>query len=292
MEGNLIRVLFGKLLDALRIRQAPSFREPPAAKDHMKRESFAVLSDGIRIRGKLVFPSAHPSRLYPAVIICHGIPGSGARRPPDDPGYEQLAEHFATLGLAAVIFNFRGCGDSDGDFDMMGWTRDLEVVLDHIVDTPYIDPTRVMVLGFSGGGAAALQVAANDERIYALAVVGTPAHFGIFEKDSADIVADFRERGLFKDPGFPHDLERWLKGFEEIEPRRWVSQFKGKNLLVVHGDADELVPVEHAKEIMERAPRGIADLSIIPGGVHRLRLDPHAIDTASRWFLKTLGWER
>lgn len=290
MEGNLVRVLFGKLLDALRFNKPRSGLEAAGANGRGKTESFTVFSEGIAIRGHVFFPSATPSRQYPVLIICHGIPGSGAQRPADDPGYEGLAEHFSSLGFAAVIFNFRGCGESDGNFDMMGWTRDLEAVIDKVLNTPYIDPTRLMLLGFSGGGAAAIHVAADDERIFSLAVVGTPAHFRIFETDPEEIVDDFRERGLFKDPDFPRNVDDWLHGFEEVEPLRWISHFKGKHLLVVHGDADELIPLEHARELCDHAPAGISELSVIPGGVHRLRVDDRCIKILSDWFVKTLGW--
>ncbi len=291
MEISLVRIMFNKLLEALRIKQPPARRVHIDISDTRRRESFSVVSDGVTLRGTMLFPSAQPAMLYPALIICHGIPGSGAPRPQDDPGYEGLAEDFSSLGIAAVIFNFRGCGDSGGNFDMMGWVRDLEAVLDKSVNTPYIDPTRVMLLGFSGGGAAAIRVAAESARVYSIAAVGTPAHFGIFEKSAADIVADFRQRGLIRDPGFPPDPDRWIDGFKEIEPRRWIAQAKAKHILIVHGDADELIPLEHAREIFSHAPAGVAELQVIPGGVHRLRLDPRCIGILREWFLKTLGWK-
>lgn len=291
MEAGLIRTFFSKLLEALKFRSGPPEKDisPPSQR---KRDEFTVVVDGIPIKGTVFFPSGSPSRLYPGLVICHGIPGSGTQRPPDDPGYEGLAEVFGSLGLVSVIFNFRGCGESGGDFDMMGWTRDLDAVLDHVQNTPYVDPSRMMILGFSGGGAAAVYVAAEDARVYGLAVVGTPAHFGIFEKEPEKILEDFRERGLIKSPEYPPDVGRWLKAFDTIEPRRWIAQFKGKHLLIVHGDEDELIPLEHARELYDAAPRGITELSIIPGGEHRLRLDRRCIDVLSEWLLKSLGWRR
>ena len=177
MEINLLRAMFSKLLEALRIKPAPARSVEIDSSDQRREESFSVVSDGITIRGKIFFPSARPAMLYPALVICHGIPGSGAARPQDDPGYEGLARDFSSLGIAAVIFNFRGCGDSGGDFDMMGWVRDLEAVLDRILNTPHIDPTRVMLLGFSGGGAAAIRVAADSPHVYSVAAVGNSRAF-------------------------------------------------------------------------------------------------------------------
>lgn len=257
MEGHLIKALFGKLVEALRFNNTGKPRESAEPKATRRKEAFTVHSDGIEIRGQIFFPVAHPSRLYPVLVICHGIPGSGTARDPGDPGYEALANDFASLGIAAVIFNFRGCGDSGGNFEMMGWTRDLEAVLDRVLNTPFIDPTRAVVIGFSGGGAAAIHVAADRSDVYALAVVGTPSNFTIFEKDAMEIVDDFRDRGIIRDIDFPQDLERWMAEFRQIEPRRWISHFKGRFLLIVHGDADEVVPFEQGRELFEKASAGI-----------------------------------
>lgn len=250
---------------------------------------FSVLADGITIRGRIFVPARPRSAKYPALIICHGVPGSVAARPDDDPGYDALAEEFASLGVAAVFFNFRGCGDSGGDFDMLGWARDLEKVLEETLNTPRIDSNRVMVLGFSGGGAAAIYVASANPSIHSLAVVGTPAHFRLFEADPEDIVQDFRNRGIIRDQGFPPEVNRWVGGFEEIEPQRWIALFRGKRLLVLHGDADELIPVEHAQELFVRAPAGKAELFVVPGGEHRLRLDPRCVAKLKEWFVASVS---
>jgi fermentation-respiration switch protein FrsA (DUF1100 family) len=53
--------------------------------------------------------------------------------------------------------------------------------------------------------------------------------------------------------------------------------------LLVHGDQDETVPVEHAILLYNKAgyPK---ELAILPGAGHRLRLDERAIDAALKWF--------
>jgi pimeloyl-ACP methyl ester carboxylesterase len=283
MESNTIKAYFRKLLDSLKISKQTSGRIEVDPESERLVTGFSVVSDGIALKGSIFFPKAEPDRLYPTIIICHGIPGSGEARPDDDPGYEALAHHFASLGLAAVIFNFRGCGESEGDFDMAGWTRDLETVLDHVKNTPHIDPTRIIILGFSGGGAAAVKVAAESDSIYAMAIVGTPAHFRIFEEDPLDIVEDFQGRGIIRDPDFPANIDEWIKGFEEVEPLKWISHFKGRHLLIVHGEDDELIPLEHARELSDYAPGGITKTVAIPGGAHRLRLDPRLIHAVTEW---------
>ncbi len=291
MELNLITVWFRKLLDALRLKPAAPFSGAADMEQDRMTQTFSVVTDGLTIRGTIFYPHAKPSKLYPPVIICHGIPGSGTPRPSGDPGYEELAGEFTSLGVAAVIFNFRGCGDSDGNFDMMGWTRDLSAVIDKILNTPYLDPTRLLVVGFSGGGAAAVQVAAENDKIFGIAVVGTPADFDLFDKDMESVIPDFRERGIIRDPDFPPDVDHWIDGFKQIEPRRWIRHFKGKHALIMHGDEDELVPVDHARELQEAAPAGVVEICIIPGGVHRLRLDVRCVAELKAWVLQSLGWK-
>ena len=292
MELNLIRVMFGKLLQALRFDK-PSPRDFGIESVNKREvEHFSLKSDGITIRGKVMFPGAKPSMQYPVLIICHGIPGSGTPRSENDPGYDSLLDRFSGLGLASVFFNFRGCGDSDGDFDMMGWTRDLRAVVDKVVNMPHIDPTRVILLGFSGGAAAAINVSADNSNIFALASVCSPATFEIFDKDPNEIIDDFRERGIIRRPDFPKDVNQWMNAFREVQPEKWIGFFKGKSLLIVHGDADELIPLSQAEELFKKAPAGIKELQIIHGGEHRLRTNPSCLQILEDWFIKTLGWKK
>ena len=292
MEETLFTKWFGKLLDALRIGNVS---ETTTKVDHVAdrlSQDFQVVSEGIIIKGRLFFPVAKPSKQYPVLIICHGIPASSLSTSPTDPGYEGLALDFTSIGIACVIFNFRGCGDSGGDFNIMGWTRDLEAVHLKVVDTPYIDPTRIIILGFSGGGAAAIRVTADTERVYGLALGAAPAHFKMFVRDPADIIKDFKARGIIRDSDYPTDVHRWLKAFDDIEPRHWINHFKGKHILIVHGDSDELIPIEHAHELHGNAPAGISELVIIPGGAHKLRHNEQSIQAIKNWILRILGWSR
>ncbi len=292
MELNLIKIMFEKLLNALRFDKPSPSDFGIDSPSERKVEQFSLKSDGITIRGKVMFPSAEPSMQYPTLIICHGIPGSGVDRPADDPGYDALLERFSSIGMACVFFNFRGCGDSGGDFDIMGWTRDLRAVIDKVVNLPHIDPTRIVLLGFSGGAATAICVSADNSNVYALASVCSPSTFEIFEKDPSEIVEDFRKRGLIRTADFPQDQDQWVKSFKEVQPEKWISYFKGKSLLIVHGDADELIPVSQAEDLFKKAPAGIKELRIIPGGEHRLRINQECLQMLSSWFIKILGWKK
>ena len=61
-----------------------------------------------------------------------------------------------------------------------------------------------------------------------------------------------------------------------------IGQIAPRPVLLLHGDADEVVPVSHAHELF-RASRQPKQLAVLPGGVHRLRVDERAMSHAADW---------
>jgi len=55
-----------------------------------------------------------------------------------------------------------------------------------------------------------------------------------------------------------------------------------RSLLLVHGDADEVVPLEHAYRLYQKA-REPKELLVIPGAKHRLRLEEKAMAAVLDW---------
>ena len=119
----------------------------------MVKKDFSFKADGIALKGKLFIPD-QDTGLFPFLCLCHGIPGKPYD--PADKGYEEIAQKFCAEGFAAFIFNFRGSGESEGDFDISGWARDLEAALDIMYSQPGIDRKKVAILGSSAGAAVAV----------------------------------------------------------------------------------------------------------------------------------------
>ncbi len=129
--------------------------------------------DNLQIDGRLYLPCEGELSSYPAVCVCHGIP-SGNPPGPSDGGYPLLAERICQEGFAVFIFNFRGTGMSDGNLDMLGWTRDLKAAIDYLCALPEIDRSCLSLLGFSGGAAVSVFVAAEDKRVASIACFSEP----------------------------------------------------------------------------------------------------------------------
>jgi uncharacterized protein len=102
--------------------------------------------------------------LGPVVVMAHGL--SGTRRDRLGP----FAERFAAAGIAALVFDHRGFGDSGGSPDLFDPARQLEdwrAAIAHARSLPGVDGDRVATFGSSMGGGNALVAAADDPRVAA-----------------------------------------------------------------------------------------------------------------------------
>ncbi len=252
----------------------------------MEKQEVSFRSDGIRLAGEVYLP--HGSG-YPGLIICHGIP-SGQPPDPADAGYPGLAAHFAEAGFGVLIFNFRGAGLSEGNFDLVGWARDLRTALEFWLFQDEADPARLSVMGFSGGASTAAVVAATDERVRSLCLCACPAQpFNFLDGERwQQFLTQARQSGIVRDPDFPADPVAWAQGMASLRPLEAVSRLGGRPLLIVHGEADEVVPVDNAARLYEAAslPK---ELKIITGAGHRLRHSPEAMAAALAWLKKVNG---
>ncbi len=244
--------------------------------------SIVLESDGLRLAGQLYEPPG--AGLHPALCICHGIPAVPYN--PADTGYRDLAARFADLGFVTLVFNMRGAGASEGNFDMPGWSRDIGSAVGFLSRETAADPSKVFLMGFSGGAAAGIHRASTDTRVAGVVSCASPAHFRDLIDDGAlnVCIARWRDIGIIRDADFPGDIDRWAQGFVEISPAAHVGLLAPRPLLLLHGDADEVVPISHAYALFDAA-RDPKQLAVIPGGVHRLRVDERAMLTAANWLL-------
>jgi predicted phosphoribosyltransferase/pimeloyl-ACP methyl ester carboxylesterase len=100
----------------------------------------------------------------PLVVFAHGWASSKV-----SPRNREIAEALAGAGIAALLFDFTGHGESEGDADATGLREqcdDLSDVIDFAAGSGDFGP--IGVAGSSSGGAVALAVAARDERVRAL----------------------------------------------------------------------------------------------------------------------------
>lgn len=255
-----------------------------------------IPSGGLVLRGHLALPSTEgrpaPGVGRKALVLCHGFP-SGPRGGADSGHtYPQLADRIASLtGWVVLAFNFRGTGESDGDFSLGGWMADLRAAIDYVLadSVPGEPPvSEAWLAGFNLGGALALCTAGEDDRVRGVASLGAPADFEHWAADPAGLAERCRSFGVIRSLGFPPDQASWDREAAELRPLALIGKIPPRPLLLVHGADDDEVPVVDARALADAAGGGV-DLRVLPGAGHRLRHDPRAVAVLLGWLARVGG---
>jgi len=236
----------------------------------MKVEKVYFKSEGKRISGILHLPEKiNPS----CVIASHGLLSSK-----DSEKYIALGEQISREGISMLRFDFRGIGESEGgeeDNTVSKKIADLSAAIDFIRSYPGLE-NRIGLIGSSLGGFLSLIKASEDKEIRTIVIWATPLHLD-------DLGTKKQEEDYPLPPeGF----------FEDLPKHRLVPLLhKVSNCLVIHGEGDELVPLDQALGIFYNlsVPK---EIHVIGGADHRLTDPAHrqrAIELSVDWFKKYLG---
>jgi alpha/beta superfamily hydrolase len=139
---------------------------------------------GGRLEATLRIPDGEPRGI---AVVSHPLPTHGGTM--RNPLVAGIARAIASEGLYALRFNFRGVGESDGE-----WTGGVVEVADldaAIADARAIAPDLPLALsGFSFGAVTTLRWLAGGGRADAVALVGVPLRSVAFEPDLLPPVPD------------------------------------------------------------------------------------------------------
>jgi hypothetical protein len=107
---------------------------------------------------------------FPGVVVCHPHPLYGGMM--DNNVVYAVCKALERSSMATLRFNFRGVGGSEGRYDNgVGEQEDIAAALTYLSSTEKVDPERIGLCGYSFGAGVALDTAARDERVKALALV-------------------------------------------------------------------------------------------------------------------------
>lgn len=179
-------------------------------------------SDGTKLFGWYVESAATSA----VVLWCHGNAGNIINR------LENLRELYR-LGLSVFLFDYRGYGRSHGSPSEEGLYQDAFGAYDYLTRTRMIRPERIVLFGRSLGAAVAAEVASHK-----------PAAGLILESSfpSIEAVAKFHYGGV---------PVHWLLSAEF----RLIDRLPQLSLpkLIVHGDQDDIIPIELGRQVFEAA---------------------------------------
>ena len=224
--------------------------------------------------GKLAGIIHHPDNLSSScVIACHGLYSDK-----ESNKFIAIGKCFAKEGITVLRFDFRGCGESDGkieDTTITGRKEDLNAALSFIrMHNPSI-AQNIGLLGSSMGGYISLLVASYEKTINCVVAWATPFSFDGLRKTIDNSNSPRLKEGFYNDA-------------KQYDATDFVSRLN--NTMLIHGDSDETVPLDHAKRLYQSAkePRR---LEIVKGADHtfsNLKLREKAISHSLNWFKKYL----
>ena len=195
-----------------------------ATNEKFRTENISFSADGLKLSGVLHLPA---DRRPPLVVGAHGLLSSAS-----SPKQIALAHQCNHLGIAYFRFDHRGCGNSEGDFDLItsleGRCKDLVAAVEAV--NAKIDTRGLGLFGSSMGGTVCLSTAgdlAADAVVTFAAPIRSDLKGSRLELSRSEIVFDAARRRF--------DITRRLAAIS--------------NILVFHGDADDVVPVDHARDI-------------------------------------------
>jgi uncharacterized protein len=125
-------------------------------------EEVSFLNQNLKFCGTLYLPNGN--RPCPAVVVVH--PASGGER--TDPFYDHLKSELPAHGIAVLVFDRRGSGASEGDFetaDFEDLAGDVIAAVQYLQSREDIDPAKIGLHGTSQGGWIAPIAAAHKTDI-------------------------------------------------------------------------------------------------------------------------------
>lgn len=178
--------------------------------------------DGVRLHGWWI---PHP-RPRAVLLHFHGNAGNVSHR-------LELIRIFHDLGLAVLIFDYRGYGRSQGKPDEAGTQRDALAAWRHLTESRHVPAQQIVLHGQSLGAALAAWIAAR-------------------ERPGALIL----ESAFTSVPDLAAELYPWL-------PARRLARFHYATraylgsvrcpVLVIHSPDDEIIPYAHGQRLYETA---------------------------------------
>jgi len=230
--------------------------------------------------GALRFYAAGSSRegAAPLLLLCPELPTIEGTRGAFSLPYAAVADRVAQeSGWRVVAPMFRGLGGSVGSFSGLGWLEDAATLVDAQIGAR----SELRAAGFGFGAVVALALAASDPRVRGVASFAAPSGLAEWASDPVALAERCRSAGVVE-PGFPSDPRVWAAELLELEPLQAAGRLDGRQLLVVHGSADDAVPSGSARALFD-AGGSRAELRMVLGAGHWLVADPRATATLIGW---------
>jgi len=218
---------------------------------HPSREAFTTpagfedvefqTADGLTLHGWFMPAQAGSAdQPSPAVLHVHGNAGNIST-------HAGFSDYLPAAGVSVLIFDYRSYGRSDrakGRLSRNHLLIDAHAALDYLISRPDVDSDQISVLGVSLGGVIGLSLAAEREEVKRVVSVSAFSSWNQIASDHLGFLGrTIATRGLDAEDAVRHLGER--------------------ELMIVHGQNDPIVPVRHASIIIDAAKSAGVSTSLL-----------------------------
>jgi pimeloyl-ACP methyl ester carboxylesterase len=202
----------------------------------------------------------------PVVVMATGGSNGGSL----SDTWKRFPVFLRAAGLTSIVFDFAGQGTSDGDRRVLTLRKGVQNLLDAlrtVTSWPWVNPTRVALLGSSYGGNVVLDYLASKPEI--------PVCGASLKSPCIDLresyLQELGEEGmrLWAEAGYSETAGLSWQVIEEADQsdlRERLPQI-AVPLLITHGVADESVPITQSRMVRDKVP-GVVDLLEMNGANH------------------------
>lgn len=267
-------------IDARYVLEEPDYQDAPLP-DSLELD---LPIEGDRVLGEIYLPSGIYEAPHPAVILCHGIPGTNNN--------DDLAQCLRRMGCVVIRPYHRGAWGSEGTYSFSHCIEDAVALArwsrEEVAKAYAIDPANIFLVGHSNGGNTVLNASRTLPFLRGTVAFCPYDHQGGLEHIPHSQLKDlFAQAASVLHVGRFEDL--WQDSIQHA--RQWsfvqnAHRFQDRNLLLIGGSRDTLAPPEWMVEPLWK------ELEALPGtGHHKKVILPsnHALDTARLELARVIG---
>ena len=208
-------------------------------------------------------PGFDPSKTYPVVMQVYGGPsGGGVKR-----GWQGATNQLLTeAGYIVFRLDNRGEGDRSTAFKQALYLKmgqpeieDQVLAANYLRSLPYVDDSRIAMMGWSYGGFMSLMAITEPDMGLASAIVGAPpTRWGLYD-------THYTERFMSTPEANP-------EGYAASDAIPRLPNMTGR-MLLMHGMADDNVILENSTRVIDamQAQSRPFELMLFPGQRHGVR---------------------
>jgi fermentation-respiration switch protein FrsA (DUF1100 family) len=239
--------------------------------------------DGVELAAHLHLPEPEPGREWArGILVCHGF-GSCKEN------YLDFGRRAAASGVAALIMDLRGHGESGGQIDANIF-NDVAAALLYLQSRPEVNPTNIGIRGASMGGWLAIHTAAHLIDLAPVVAI-CPTNEVVMNVLMDDVARVQRGHTSSIVPETPPrvDVNSISSLIYRLDVARAAQRINPRPLLLIHCEDDELVPSYVSQHIYDKA-REPKTLWLLPGCDHHFaQHDPETDQRILEWIKLVSG---